>query len=63
MTVLTTLLVYHPYFLIDQNRTFIQDLLFDESGLTTDCLILLLIGSCITLVALLHLVCSRSNVC
>lgn len=55
MTVITVLLMHYPYFLIDQNRAFRQDWLYDELGLTTDRLMLLLIGLCIALLLLLRL--------
>ncbi len=61
MTVLTAMLRCCPYFLIEQNHTFIQDWLHEELGLTTDSLMLLLIGLCVALLSLLRLARSRSS--
>jgi hypothetical protein len=61
MTILTAILWCYPYFMTDQTHTFIQDWLYDELGLTTDHLMLLLIGLCIALLSLLRLAGSQSS--
>lgn len=61
MTVLTTMLRCYPYFLIEQNYTFVRNWLYVELRLTTDSLMLLLIGLCVALLSLLRLARSRSS--
>ncbi|GAB3552371.1 hypothetical protein GCM10027577_34370 [Spirosoma fluminis] len=61
MTVFNARLLHYPYSLIDQNRAFMQDWLYDELGLTIDRLMLLLIGFCIVMLSMLRLADRQSS--